>query len=116
MTRPLVAFLGLGLTVLWVIARSEDATPWLVWFEGAAALGVLGTVGLIPARRSALAAGACLFALALVLLALWLVALLNEGTPWFAWWIFVFACLGGVTAAAVALQEPIDAMRSPDEL
>ncbi|HVX95659.1 MAG TPA: hypothetical protein VHK47_12175 [Polyangia bacterium] len=114
MTRPLVAFLGLGLAVLWVIARSEDATSWMVWFEGATALGVMGIVGLIPARRSAPLAGGCLFGLSLALFALWWVALVVNGTPWFAWWIFTFAWLCLATAAAVAYQGFIDDMRAPD--
>ena len=102
--------------MLWVIARSEDATPWLVWFEGAAALGVIALVGLIPARRSAPLAGLCLFALALVLWALWVVALATQGTPWFAWWIFTFACLCAATSATVGYQGVIDAIRARDVL
>jgi hypothetical protein len=115
-SRPLVAFVGLGLVVLWVVARTEDATAWLVWFEGGTALGVLSVVGLIPARRSAPLAGACLLLLTAALFALWLIAVLDHGTPWFAWWIFTFAwmCLG--SAALVTLQGPIDATRAPDEL
>ena len=116
MTRPIVAFLGLGLAVLWVIARSEDATSWLVWFQGAAALGVLGVVGLIPARRSAPVAALCLFGLSLVLMALWMIALLDQGTPWFAWWIFTFGCLCLATTILLAFQGPIDGIRAPDVL
>lgn len=116
MSRPVVAFVGLGLVVLWVIARIEDATSWMVWFEGGAALGVLSAVGLIPASRSAPVAGFCLASLALVQFALFAVALLDHGTPWFAWWIFTFAwlCLGA--AVLVTFQGPIDAVRAPDEL
>ena len=116
MSRPVVAFVGLGLVVLWVIGRTEDATAWLLWFEGAAALGVLAVVGLVPARRSARVAGACLLGLSLVLFALWLIAILGDGTPWFAWWTFAFACLCLGTAGLVAFQGPIDATRAPDEL
>lgn len=102
--------------VLWVIARTEDATPWLLWFEGVTALGVMSVIGLIPARRSAPLAGACLLGLTLALFALWLIAILNRGTPWFAWWIFTFAwlCLG--STVLVMFQGPIDATRAPDEL
>ncbi len=116
MSRPIVGFVGLGLVVLWVIARAENATAWLQWFEGATALGVVAVVGLIPARRSAPLAGACLFGLTLVLFALWLIAVLEHGTPWFAWWIFTFAwlCLGA--ALLVTFQGQIDATRAPDEL
>lgn len=116
MSRPIVGFVGLGLVVLWVIARTEDATSWLLWFEGATALGVVSVVGLIPARRSAPLAGACLLGLTLALFALWLIAIFNQGTPWFAWWIFTFAwlCLGATVL--VILQGPIDATRAPDEL
>ncbi|HXJ22518.1 MAG TPA: hypothetical protein VMT03_20035 [Polyangia bacterium] len=116
MTRPVVGFLGLSLAVLWVIARSEDATSWMVWFEGAAALGVTSVVGLIPARRSSRLAGGCLAALALVLFALFAIALLDQGTPWFAWWIFTFAWLCSGAAALVAFQGPVDAIRAPEEL
>ncbi len=116
MSRPVVAFVGLSLVVLWVIGRAEDTTAWLVWFEGAAALGVVSVVGLVPARRSAWVAGACLLALTLVLFALWLIALLEHGTPWFAWWIFTFAWLCLASAVLVTFQGPIDATRAPDEL
>ncbi len=116
MTRPLVAFVGFGLVVLWVIARIEEATSWMVWFEGGAALGVISVVGLIPASRSAPLAGFCLGALALVLFALFAVALVTGGTPWFAWWIFTFAWLCVGAAMTVALQGPIDAIRAPEEL
>ena len=116
MSRPIVASVGLGLVVLWIIARTEDATSWLLWFEGATALGAVAVVGLIPERRSAPIAGACLLGLTLVLFALWLIALFANGTPWFAWWIFTFAwlCLGA--AVLVIFQGPIDAIRAPDEL
>jgi len=116
MSRPVVAFVGLGLVVLWVIGRTEDTTAWLLWFEGAAALGVVAVVGLLPARASARLAGACLLGLTLVLFALWLIAILSGGTPWFAWWTFTFAwlCLG--SAGLVTFQGPIDATRAPDEI
>jgi hypothetical protein len=116
MSRPVVAFVGLGLAVLWVIARSEGATAWLVWFEGAAAVGVLAVVGLIPARRSAPLAGFCLGGLGLVLFALFMAGLLDHGTPWFAWWIFTFAWLCWAAALLVTFQSPIDSIRTPDDL
>jgi len=116
MTRPIVASLGLGLAVLWVVARTEDATSWMVWLEGATTLGVFGVVGLVPARSSAPLAGTCLFALALVLLALWLLALLENGTPWFAWWLFTFACLCAAATVTVVFQGQIDEIRTPNEL
>lgn len=112
----MVGVVGLGLVVLWVIGRTEDATAWLLWFEGSVALGVVAVVGLVPARRSGRLAGACLLGLTLALFALWLIAVLDDGTPWFAWWTFTFAwlCLG--TAGLVTFQGPIDATRAPDEI
>jgi hypothetical protein len=116
MLRIFPAFIGAGLTALWVIGLSEDATVWLTWTVGIAAALSFATVGLIPERRGSLWAAACLGLLAAGLGALWIVGRCTEATSWLTWWTFVAAVLTSLIAAGAMAQGGLDDLRTRDTI
>jgi hypothetical protein len=93
MLRVISFLLGFGLIVLWAVGLgSEQATTWLTWLDGVAAVCAF-SVGAIGGRRPALAAGSTDLLLAMGLFVLWIVALAHRATGWQAWWTFAFACV-----------------------
>lgn len=112
MLRFIPAFIGLGLGALWVTGLSVDATTWLTWLDGIAAALCVLAVGLIPERRSSLAAALCLALIAGGLLVLWIVGLRQEATGWLTWWTFVAACATLLAAIGTATQSVLDGVRT----
>jgi hypothetical protein len=108
--------IGLGLATLWVVGLAVDATVWLTWSVGAAAVLCVATVGLIPDRRGSAVAALCLLALSAAELALWIAALVCEATPWLTWWTFVGAGATASAAAAVATQGILDELRTREPI
>lgn len=116
MLRVFPAFMGAGLTAMWVIGLSEDATIWLTWLVGIAAALSFATVGLIPERRGSLWAGACLGLLAAGLGLMWLVGLATHATRWLTWWSFVAAVLTCLLAVGTAFQGWLDGLRTRETI
>lgn len=112
MLRAFPALIGVGLTAMWVIGLSEDATIWLTWLVGIAAALSFATVGLIPEKRGSLWAAACLGLLAGGLGVMWLVGLCTHATPWLTWWTFVAAGLTCLLAGGVAVQDLLEGVRT----
>jgi hypothetical protein len=112
MLRIVPAFIGLGLTSLWIVGLSTDATVWLTWLVGIAAMLCFATVGFIPARRGSLLAAFGLGLLATGLLAAWIVGLRFAATPWLTWWAFAASLVTGLAAIGAAVQGAIDGVRA----
>jgi hypothetical protein len=116
MLRAFPAFIGAGLTSMWVIGLSEESTIWLTWLVGIAAALSFATVGLIPERRASLWAAACLALLSGGLGAMWLVGVVTHATPWLTWWTFVAAVLTFLIAGGAAVQGGLDSLRTRDTI
>jgi len=112
MTRALPAFLGAGLTVLWVLGLSTDATVWLTWSLGIAAALSFATVGLIPERRSSSWAAFCLGALTLSLFVLAMEGYDRHATTWLSSWTLAGAGLAALCSVGAAVQGLLDALRA----
>jgi hypothetical protein len=112
MLRLAPLFLALGLTVLWVIGLSEDATVWLTWGVGALAIPMLATTGLVPERQASGWAALCLMLLGAALGLLWLVGWRAGADGWLTWWTLLFGVLTWFAAAGVGFQEQIDRLRA----
>lgn len=113
MFRAAPAFIGLGLTALWVVGLCTDANVWLVWTIGLAAMAAFATVGLVPEREGGLWAGICLALIGLVLMGVWLVGLGTDFPDGLAWWTFLGAAATLGVAVGAALQGFIDRVRTP---
>jgi hypothetical protein len=97
--RPGLIVLGIGLGLLWVAGLSARATPWLVWFDFALAVGSL-VAALSPSREGGLVdrpdrvdtatARRAPVGIGVLLVALWVLGLATGATPWLAWWTFGF--------------------------
>ena len=116
MLRVFPAFMGLGLTAMWVIGLSQESTTWLTWLVGIAAALSFATVGVIPERRGSLWAAACLAMLSGGLGVMWLVGVGVHATPWLTWWTFVAAILTSLLAAGAAAQGGLDDLRTRDTI
>jgi hypothetical protein len=114
--RTLPAVVALGLGVLWVIGISVQATPWLTWFVGAAALPAFAVTGLIPEGSSAPIASVCLVAIGLGLAVLWAVGWAADATPWLTWWTFVLGGLCIAVALPIGFQGALERERARDQL
>jgi hypothetical protein len=114
MVRIFPALLGIGLAALWTVGMSVDATTWMIWVDGAAALFLFASVGVIPDRRSSGWAAFCLGAIAAGLFGCWAIGFGSGATAFLTWWTFVAACLTALTAVAAGLQGAIDALRTRD--
>jgi hypothetical protein len=112
MLRVFPALIGLGLTAMWVIGLSEDATVWLTWVVGIAAALSFATVGLIPEKRGSLFAAACLALLSAGLGGTWVIGLVTHATAWLTWWTFVAAVLTCLLAGGTAIQDLLDGVRT----
>lgn len=106
--RVVSAMLGMALGVVWVVALGVGATGWLAWMICLGALACLGTIALVPERRSGLVAAANLAVTAGVLGTSWIVGLLTGATTWLVWLCFVGAGLVLVGALATALAAVFD--------
>jgi hypothetical protein len=113
MLRSAPVFLALGLAMLWLIGLAEDATVWLTWVVGTLALPLVATTGLVPEREGSGWAALSLWLVAFALGAAWAVGWRTEAAPWLTWWTLVFAALTLLTGTAVAMQDRIDALRTP---
>src|SRR5262245_24316318 len=93
MLRGISIALGIGLIVLWLVGVNNQATLWLTWLDGIAALWAF-TLGasIVPGRSGLSATAGAPLALSLGLYVLWGIGLLTRAEPWLAWWTFVFAC------------------------
>jgi hypothetical protein len=116
MLRVFPALIGAGLTAMWVIGLSVDATIWLTWLVGIAAALSFATVGLIPEKRGSLWAAACIGLIAGGLGVMWLVGLVTRATPWMTWWTFVAAILMCLLAAGAGLQSFLDGVRTRETI
>jgi|SRR5579871_2054092 len=116
MLRIFPALIGAGLTAMWVIGLSEDATVWLTWLVGIAAALSFATVGLIPEKHGSLWAAACLGLLSGGLGVMWLVGLVTHAAPWLTWWSFIAAILAFLVAAGVATQGGLDGLRTRETI
>lgn len=113
MLRIVPLFVGGGLATLWTVALTlHTTTAWLAWCVGALALIAAAVMGLVPARGTGTAAGACMAATAMALFVLWWVALATGGAPWLTWSTLVAACITLLAAAALLAQGALDRMRS----
>ena len=116
MLRVFPAFMGAGLTAMWVIGLSEDATIWLTWLVGIAAALSFATVGLIPEKRGSLWAGRLPGPPRGGLGVMWLVGLGTHATPWLTWWTFVAAVLTCLLAVGTAFQGWLDGLRTRETI
>lgn len=116
MLRIFPAFIGAGLTAMWVIGLAEDATIWLTWLVGIAAALSFATVGLIPEKRGSLWAAACLTLLSGGLGVMWLVGLFTHARPWLTWWTFVAAIVTALVAAGAATQGVLNDLRTRETI
>jgi hypothetical protein len=93
MVRGTSIVLGAGLIILWLVGLGNNASAWLTWLDGAAALCAFGiAAAIVPDRIGVATAVGAPIALAVGLYVLWIVALAVGSTPWLAWWTFAFAC------------------------
>src|SRR4051812_23408572 len=109
MLRIFPAVIGLGLTALWILGLSFDATFWLTWGAGTLAALAFATVGIIPERYSSLWAGFCLGAIATALGALWILGLAYQASSWLVWCTFAAAGPTALVAIAAGFQGALDA-------
>lgn len=116
MLRVFPGFIGAGLTAMWVIGLSQDASVWLTWLVGIAAALSFATVGLIPEKRGSLWAAGCLALLSGGLGVMWIVGLAVHATPWLTWWTFVGAVLASLIAAGTAVQGGLDGLRTRETI
>jgi hypothetical protein len=103
MTRAWSSALGIGLLLVWIAGLSYDATPWLTWLDGVAALFSFGIAGYlypgsysnnIPTPTSEVLpvnAGLLPTTLGAGLFVLWIVGLATQATLWLSWWTFAFS-------------------------
>ena len=96
--------------MLWGVSLgAADATPWMTWLVGLAALGSLGIAAFTPSYASRNTKMGEAVLLATGLFVLWIAGLVNAVAPWMAWWAFAFACaylLLGVVVGLTSEKRP----------
>ena len=110
MLKKYATLLGIGLAILWAVGLgAADASPWMTWLVGLAALCSFGIAAFTPtyASRNTKMGEAVLLATGLFFL--WVAGLVSGIAPWMAWWTFAFACtylLLGITVGLAPEQGP----------
>lgn len=112
MFRVVSLALGLLVTVFWVIALAQNATPWLAWLQGVIALLSFAMAGLPLATSVAGRAGSPAF-IGLALAAMWIFGLATGATPWLAWWDLVLAMVYLGFSTMGAMEGPLERFRKP---
>jgi hypothetical protein len=91
MVRGTSIALGIGLVILWIVGLSNQATGWLTWLDGLAAIVAFGiAAAAVSDGTGAMAASP--IGLSVGLFVLWIVGLTMHSETWLAWWTFAFAC------------------------
>lgn len=116
MLRASLVALGIAMVLLWIVGLVDNATPWVVWLGGVAA--VL-TFLLVPVTRDdvgpiGVSLGPNLIGLGL--LAVFIVAEVTHASAWITWFTFAFS-VGYLMLAAFAFMvrafEPSAESRRP---
>ena len=93
MLRRNATLLGIGLLVLWVAGLgAPEASPWLTWLDGTAALFSFLAAIYGPRQREKGTRVLGVATLASALFVLWIVGLAAGVPRWQAWWTFAFGC------------------------
>ena len=117
MLKKMSTLFGLGLVVLWIAGLgSAEATPWLTWFDGLAALCAFGIAAFTPRYATRGTRMGQPIALAVGLFILWAVGLANGATPWLSWWNFVFGCAFLILGVAAGAERQVPGMGTLSDL
>jgi hypothetical protein len=97
--------LGIGLIALWMIGLAQGGVGWLLWLDLLAAiLSIAGGVAASEERAPAWTRAGTPGFMAIVLGAMWIVALATGVTAWKTWWTFAFACAYAVTSISIGVE------------
>lgn len=105
MSRVNAIVLGIGLAVLWIVGLALNATPWLTWLNGVAALCSFGIAALVAPDTPAARQSVPPILAALGLFAMWIIGLATRSTEWLVWLTFVAGCAYVLDAVAIVGQE-----------
>ena len=103
MVKRISTLLGLGLVALWLSGLvNSEASLWLTWFNGFAALAAFGIAAFVPPQAPRNTQRGLAVGLAGGLLGLFIVAIATDVVAWQAGWTFAFSCaflVLGITAS-----------------
>lgn len=120
MLRASLVALGISMLLIWVVGLVDEATTWIVWLDGVAA--VL-TFLLVPVTRDhvgpiGVSVGPNLIGLGL--LALFVVGLVTSASAWIVWFTLAFACgylmFGAFAFMVRAFSPSLESRRPIEEL
>jgi hypothetical protein len=103
--RGLSIALGIGLVVLFMVGLGRNATPWLTWMDGVAALGAFAIAA--GALATSTSGGGAVIGLGLLLGVLWILGLSTHAVLWLTWWTFAFSCAFLLVGLVASVSGPV---------